>query len=99
MKKKKFHLEGEKFPLIIDEVIEPNLNNHGIYALVKLNRLTEIEMGAKYAVTPLSLSHRPKHKAIKEDLLRARELAGPESDNIAFLPIDSNIIKNSSKSM
>lgn len=54
----------EDQPLIISEVIDPNLNGHGIYALLKLGKWSILDFGAKYAVTPISKSYLMKKKDI-----------------------------------
>lgn len=58
----------EDRPLIISEVIDPNLNDHGIYALLRLGKWSILDFGARYAVTPISKSSFMKKKHILEDL-------------------------------
>jgi hypothetical protein len=52
--------------------VDADLNNHGIYALVRLAKITEEEMGTAYAVSPLTYGNMVSRKHIKEDLYRAK---------------------------
>lgn len=78
---------------MVQEVIDPDINGKGIYAFIKLSTLTQIEMGAKYAVTPLAVFRGVKHRVMESVLEKARELAGREKNNIAFVPISSDILR------
>ena len=80
--------------MLIDKVIDPNLNNHGIYAFVKLSKLTEVEMGTKYALVPLEVRYRYSNKEVKKDVETAQSLVEEFfKHNIGRLPYRSETLK------
>lgn len=50
--KKRYRVPNE-FPLTVKEVIDPDILDLGVYALVRLGRLSEFELGTQYAITPI----------------------------------------------
>lgn len=49
-------------------------------------------MGTAYAVSPLTYGTRVSRKHIKEDLEKAKQLAGSYGDNIGYIPMNEQIL-------
>lgn len=41
-------------PISVARVIDPDINNHGIYALLELGRISEFILKARYALAPIT---------------------------------------------
>ena len=41
-------------PISVARVVDPDINNHGIYALLELGRMSEFILKAKYALAPIT---------------------------------------------
>jgi hypothetical protein len=45
---------SENFPLTISKIVDVDIDNKGLLALIELGRVSEFFYGTKYAVTPLN---------------------------------------------
>lgn len=50
----KYKPSNFSFPISVARVVDPDINNHGIYALLELGKMSEIILKAKYALTPIT---------------------------------------------
>ena len=51
-------------PLKIETVVDPDINGHGLYALLKLSKQSSIFYRATYFVTPISILSKAPRKII-----------------------------------
>lgn len=82
--KKEIKQKLEKYysaPVDIERVVDPNINNHGIYALLELSKRSAFIFKAKYFVTQISdIKFAPK-KFIDADLQAIKLLVEEEERN------------------
>jgi hypothetical protein len=52
---------------MIERVVDPDINDHGIYALLELGRMSRFIHNARFAVTPITSLARAPKKTINED--------------------------------
>jgi hypothetical protein len=81
MRKEEFKKNLSKYkvgelPVVILRVVDPDINNHGIYALLELGRLSQMIHNARYALTSITNISRASKKLIDEDLAEARRQVG-----------------------
>ena len=70
--------------ITIKRVVDPDINNHHIYALLELSNLSQVYLKAKYTLTPITNLQFANKRHIDEDIARAKELAGEEANNLAY---------------
>jgi hypothetical protein len=56
-------------PIVISRIVDPDINHHGIYALLELGRLSQIVYNARFALTPITNLSRASKRLIDEDLI------------------------------
>jgi hypothetical protein len=81
-------------PITVQEVINPDILGLGVYALVKLGRLSEFQFGTQYAITPLCIIKFAKKKNVLQALAESKKLVPPEyADNIALIALNTMLIE------
>lgn len=78
-------------PTTIKQVIYPNVNNHGIYALLELGLITQIELGTRYAIVPLMNLDLANKTHIEEDLKLARGFALKDESTLGLIHLNQQI--------
>lgn len=70
-------------------MIDPNINNHGIYALVELGKFSQYYLNARYALSPIISLSRANKRWIEQDVSAAKAIVGAivaaEKDNLVYL--------------
>lgn len=73
-------------PIIIMRIVDPDINNHGIYALLELGKLSQEVYNARFALTPITNLSRASKRLIDEDLLEAKRQVGDfEKNNLVYM--------------
>lgn len=73
--------------------MDPNINNHGIYALLELTKKSSFIFKARYFVTQISCIEFAPRKHIDEDLQTIRALVEEEErDNIGSMAATEKIL-------
>lgn len=80
-------------PISVARVVDPDINNHGIYALLELGRISEFILKAKYALAPITTLTAKLRKQIDLDLATAKSMVGDERDNLAYLQPTPRILE------
>jgi hypothetical protein len=74
--------------------MDPDILNLGIYALVRLGRLSEFQLGTRYAITPLCEIKYARKKHVLMVLKESKKLVPPEySENIALVALNSMLVE------
>ncbi len=73
------------FPVVVSRIVDPDINNHGLYALIELGKISQLIHHSKFALTPISTLATACKRHIEEDLKQAKKLVGAEKDNIVYL--------------
>ena len=67
-------------------IVDPDINNHGIYALLELGKISQLVYNARFALTPITNLARASKKHINEDYAEAKRRVGEdEKDNMAYI--------------
>lgn len=54
---------------MIERVVDPDINSHGIYALLELGKISRFIHNARFALTPITSLDRAPKKIIDEDYM------------------------------
>jgi hypothetical protein len=74
--------------------VDPDILGLGVYALVRLGRLSEFQFGTQYAITPLCIIKFARRKHILMALEQSKKLVPSEySENIALIALNSMLIE------
>ena len=66
----------EELPLTVEEVLDSNINSHNIYAVLKLSKLSGIELGTRYALTRLTRNEMVNRRHVLQDIEKAKQIVG-----------------------
>lgn len=82
-----------EIPIVILRIVDPDINNHGIYALLELGKLSQMVYNARFALIPITNLSRASKRLIDEDLAEAkRQVGNNEKDNLVYMQPTATIL-------
>lgn len=83
----------QSLPVEFKRVVDPDINGHGIYALLELTRSCHVVLGARYALTPITNLELANKRLIEQDLASAKAQVGEEADNLAYVQLSASLLR------